>query len=85
MCNFVIEWFDDGVVLEYVVFLVIMVIGFLLWLIIGYGVESDWFVLKMLIVFGVFLLIEIVDYYLVYLVGNKKCLCLVGKMDEYEC
>jgi uncharacterized membrane protein len=84
MRNLAIERFDDGVVLEHVAFPVIMVTGPLLWLITGYGAESDWFVLKMLIVFGVFLPIEIADYHLAHLAGNKKRLRLAGKMDEYE-
>ena len=84
MRNLSIERFDDGVVLEHIAFPVILITGTALWLISGYGAESDWFVLKMLIVIGIFLPIEIVDYHLSHFGGNKKKLRLAGKMEEYE-
>lgn len=84
MRNLAIERFDRGVLLEHYAFPVIMLTGPVLWLIAPFGAESDWFVLKMLIVFGIFLPIEIVDYHLAHFGGNKRRLRLAGKMDEYE-
>lgn len=82
--NLAMERFDKGVILEHVAFPVIMTTGPLLWMITGYGAESDWFVLKMLIVFGIFLPIEIADYHLSHFRGNKHRHRLAGDMDEYE-
>lgn len=82
--NLAMERFDDGVLLEHVAFPVVMVTGPILWLISGYDAESDWFVLKMLIVFGIFLPIEIADYHLAHFAGNKRRHRLAGDLDEYE-
>ena len=82
--NLAMERFDKGVVLEHIAFPVIMITGPILWLLSGYGAESDWFVLKMLIVFGIFLPIEIVDYHLSHFHGNKRRIRLSGDMAEYE-
>lgn len=84
MRNLAMERFDKGVVLEHVAFPVIMITGPILWLLSGYGAESDWFVLKMLIVFGIFLPIEIADYHLSHFHGNKRRFRLSGDMAEYE-
>lgn len=84
MRNLAIERFDKGVILEHVAFPVIMITGPLLWLMSGYGAESDWFVLKMLIVFGIFLPIEIADYPLSHFRGNKRRYRLAGDAAEYE-
>ena len=84
MRNLAIERFDKGVVLEHIAFPVIMITGPILWMIAGYGAESDWFVLKMLIVFGIFLPIEIIDYHLAHFRGNKRRHRLEGHAEEYE-
>ncbi|MEO0963240.1 MAG: hypothetical protein AAFY01_12550 [Pseudomonadota bacterium] len=84
MRNLAIERFDKGVVLEHVAFPVIMITGPVLWLVSGYGADSDWFVLKMLIVFGIFLPIEIMDYYLSHFGGNKARHRHAGDMEAYE-
>ncbi|MBV1934142.1 MAG: hypothetical protein KUG59_05605 [Parvibaculaceae bacterium] len=84
MRNLAIERFDDGVILEHCAFPIIMVTGPILWLLSGYGAESDWFVLKMLIVFGIFLPIEFADYHLSHFRGNKRRHRLAGDMEEYE-
>lgn len=44
MRNLAIERFDDGVILEHCAFPIIMLTGPVLWLLSGYGAESDWFV-----------------------------------------
>ena len=84
MRNLAMERFDRGVILEHVAFPVIMITGPILWVLSGYGANSDWFVLKMLIVFGIFLPIEIADYHLSHFRGSKKRHRLAGDMDEYE-
>ncbi len=84
MRNLAIERFDKGVILEHVAFPVIMITGPVLWGLSGYGAESDWFLLKLLIVFGVFLPIEIADYYLSHFGGNKRRYRLAGDAAEYE-
>ena len=84
MRNLAIERFDKGVILEHIAFPIIMITGPILWLLSGYGAESDWFVLKMLIVFGILLPIEIADYHLSHFRGNKRRYRLAGDMAEYE-
>lgn len=82
--NLAIERFDKGVILEHVAFPVIMTTGPILWWLSGFDASSDWFVLKMLIVFGIFLPIEIADYHLSHLRGNKLRHRLAGDTDAYE-
>lgn len=71
LCDWVMDCFDEGVKIEYIVFLVIMVSGLLLYLVAGWNISLIWLILKLLIVFGLFLLIEFFDYYFFYLGGNK--------------
>lgn len=82
--NLAIERFDKGVILEHVAFPTILLTGLLLWMGSGYGASDDWFVLKLLTVVGIFLPIEIADYYLSHFGGNKEHLRKAGDLDAYE-
>ena len=84
MRNWAMERFDDGVVLEHIAFPVIMITGPMLWLIAGYGADSNWFVLKLLLVFGFFLPLEIFDYYLSHFGLNKRQVRETGSLPAYE-
>jgi len=84
MRNWVMDRFDHGVAYEHVAFPLILVTGALLWILGGWNPASGWFVLKLLIIVGLFLPIEAFDYYLSHLGGNKRRLQRQGDADAYE-
>jgi len=84
MRNWVMDRFDHGVIYEHVAFPMILLTGPLLWIVGGWNPASGWFVMKLLIVFGVFLPVEIADYYLSHFGGNKKRLRKAGDEAAYE-
>jgi uncharacterized membrane protein len=84
MRNWVMERFDDGVIYEHVAFPMILLTGPLLWILGGWNPASGWFVMKLMIVFGVFLPVEICDYYLSHFGGNKHRIRNSGDEDAYE-
>ena len=84
MRNWVMERFDHGAIYEHIAFPLILLTGLLLWVLGGWNPASGWFVLKLLIIIGIFLPIEIFDYYLAHLGGNKRRLRLKGDSAAYE-
>jgi uncharacterized membrane protein len=84
MRDWVMDRFDHGVTYEHVAFPMILLTGALLWMLGGWNPGSGWFVLKLLIVLGFFLPIEIIDYYLSHLGGNKRRLRAAGDDDAHE-
>ena len=82
--NYAIEQFDKGAIMEHVAFPVVIVTGPLLWVISGWGPDTSWFLLKLLIVVFVFLPMELVDYHLAHFGGNKRRLRLRGASEQYE-
>ena len=84
MRNWVMERFDHGVIYEHVAFPIVLLTGLLLWVVGGWTPTSAWFVLKLLIIVGIFLPIEIFDYYLAHLGGNKRRLRRKGDPAAYE-
>ena len=84
MRNWVMERFDHGAIYEHIAFPLILLTGLLLWVLGGWNPASGWFALKLLIIIGIFLPIEIFDYYLAHLGGNKRRLRLKGDLAAYE-
>ena len=84
MRNWAIERFDEGAVYEHIAFPVIMITGPLLYIIGGWNAGVGWLMLKLLIVFGIFLPIEIMDYHLSHGAGNKTKIRASGDMVAYE-
>lgn len=82
--NWAIERFDHGVTYEHVAFPMIVLTGPLLWIAGGWSPASGWLVLKLLIVVGIFLPVEIFDYYVSHLGGNKQKLRKRGDALSYE-
>lgn len=70
--NWAMDRFDSGAVIEHIAFPILLVSGLLLFWLGGWSSQSDWLMLKLLIVFGLFLPIEIVDYYFAHFGGNKR-------------
>ena len=69
--NWVMERFYEGVVLEHIAFPVVLITGLSLFLISGWGPQSYWLAMKLVIVVLVFLPIECFDYWLSHFGGNK--------------
>jgi len=84
MRNWVIERFDHGAIYEHIAFPMVLLTGPLLWIAGGWSPASGWLVLKLLIVLGVFLPIEIFDYHLAHFGGNKHRLRKAGDAEAYE-
>ncbi len=82
--NWAMERFDHGVNYEHIAFPIVILTGPLLWIVGGWTPASGWFVVKLLIVFGLFLPIEIMDYYLAHFGGNKRRLRKSGDAVKYE-
>lgn len=84
MRNWVMERFDHGVTYEHFAFPMVLLTGPLLWIVGGWNPASGWFVLKLLIVLGIFLPIEIIDYYLSHFGGSTHRLKLSGDPERFE-
>jgi uncharacterized membrane protein len=65
------EQFDRGVILEHLAFPVILVTGPLMIVLAGWPLMTPWLAAKLSIVLLVFIPIEIFDYWLSHLGGNK--------------
>ena len=74
MRNWVFERFDEGVAVEHVAFPMLVLTGILLIIAGGWGPESGWLVLKLAIVVAMIVPIEIVDYWISHMNGNKRYL-----------
>jgi len=84
MRDWTMERFDHGVIYEHVAFPMILLTGPLLWIVGGWNPSSGWLVMKMLILLGVFIPVEICDYYLSHFGGNKHNLRKSGDEEAYE-
>jgi uncharacterized membrane protein len=82
--DWAMERFDHGVIYEHLAFPMVLLSGPLLWIASGWSPAAGWFLLKLLIVVTIFIPIEICDYYLAHLGGNKQRLRAAGNPDLYE-
>ena len=83
--NYAQEQLDKGVVLEHIAFPVILITGPLLCWLAGWTlVEAKWLLVKICIVAFIFIPMEICDYWLSHLGGNKAMLRRKGLMEKYE-
>lgn len=65
------EQFDRGVILEHLAFPVILITGPLMVILAGWPLMTPWLAAKLAVVLLVFIPIEIFDYWLSHLGGNK--------------
>lgn len=82
--NWVLERFDDVVTYEHTFFPIVLVTGPMMYIAAGWNAGATWLDLKLLIVIGVFIPIEILDYYLSHFGGNKHKIRATGDMERYE-
>ena len=82
--NWTMERFDDGARLEHYAFPIILITGPLLYLLSGYSTADDWMLLKLMFVIGLFIPIEILDYYISHFGGAKKNIRKEGNDEKYE-
>lgn len=82
--DWAIERFDQGATYEHIAFPVILLTGPLLYFIAGWSTASGWLALKLLIVIGIFVPLEIFDYHLSHFGGNKRNVRRLGDPDAYE-
>jgi len=82
--NWVMERFDEGAIYEHIAFPMVLITGPLLYVIGGWTTAQSWLDLKLLIVVGLFIPIEIMDYYLSHFGGNKAKVKLAGDAIAYE-
>lgn len=72
--DWALEQFDRGVVLEHTAFPLLLATGLLLYGCGGWGLSAPWLALKLAIVAGIFVPMEIVDVWLSHLGGNLHSL-----------
>ena len=82
--NWVMERFDQGATYEHVAFPIVLITGPLLYWAGGFDTSVDWLMLKLLIVVGLFLPIEIMDYHLAHLGGAKHRFRKSDDAEGYE-
>jgi len=82
--DWVMERFDHGVIYEHIAFPMVVLTGPLLWITGGWDLAAGWFLLKLLIVISIFVPMEVCDYYLSHLGGNKQRLRESGDAQRYE-
>ncbi len=70
--NWTMERFDHGVIYEHIAFPIILITGPMLYVAAGFTTSVNWLLLKLLIVTGVFIPLEICDYHLSHFGGNKR-------------
>ena len=69
--DWVMDRFDGGALYEHIAFPIVLLSGALLVFVAGWDIASTWLVLKLLIVVGLFVPIEVCDYHLSHFGGNK--------------
>lgn len=82
--NWALERFEEAVIYEHVFFPIVLVTGPLMYLTAGFAPGVGWMDLKLLIVVGLFIPIEITDYYMAHFGGNKYRIRASGDMVRYE-
>ena len=82
--NWVMERFDEGALYEHIAFPMILLTGPLLYVVGGWSTSMGWLSLKLLIVIGLFIPIEICDFYLSHFGGNKSGFRKRGDEVGYE-
>lgn len=84
MRDWAIERFDQGVTYEHIAFPLVLLTGGLMYFAAGWSTAAGWLALKLLIVLGVFLPIEVFDYHLSHLGGSKQRVRRSGDPQAYE-
>ncbi|MCB0219048.1 MAG: hypothetical protein KDH09_05080 [Chrysiogenetes bacterium] len=82
--NWAMEHFDRGVVPEHVAFPIVIVTGLLMFMVGDWHLGMNWLTFKLALVFGIFVPMEAVDYYLSHFGGNKEKIKKTGDMERYE-
>ena len=70
--DWAMEQFDKGAVLEHIAFPFLLISGGLLFWITGWNLDSPWLALKLVLVAGIFVPMEMVDYWLSHFGGSKR-------------
>jgi hypothetical protein len=83
--NEFMERFDRGAILEHIAFPVVLLSGVLMVWLAGWSWrEVNWLSVKLGIVLVIFLPVEIIDYYISHLGGNKQKIRATGNMLRHE-
>jgi uncharacterized membrane protein len=82
--DWVMERFDEGVAYEHIAFPMVLITGPLLYIIGGWNTGVGWMDLKLLILIGLFIPVEIADYYMSHFGGNKRKIRESGDLEKYE-
>ena len=65
------EQFDKTVILEHIAFPIVLVTGLLLFLVTGWTLDTPWLMLKLIIVVGFFIPLEILDFWIAHVWGAR--------------
>lgn len=78
------EQFDRGAVIEHTAFPVLLLSGGLLFALGGWNLDFNWLLFKLGIVVFVFFPIEVADYWLSHMGGNKYRIRRTGTPEKYQ-
>ncbi len=84
MRDWIMDRFDEGAIYEHVAFPIVLITGPLLYIAGGWNTGMGWLDLKLLIVIGLFIPIEVMDFYLSHFGGNKSKIRASGDMENHE-
>ena len=65
------EQFDKTVVLEHIAFPVVLITGLLMFFMAGWSIDSQWLLIKLVIVIGFFIPLEILDVWISHVLGPR--------------
>ena len=82
--NWAMEHFDSGVIAEHVAFPIVILTGLIMFVVGDWQLGMNWLTFKLALVFGIFVPMETVDYYLSHFGGNKAKIRKTGDMERYE-
>jgi uncharacterized membrane protein len=82
--DWVMDRFDSGAIYEHIAFPLVILTGSMMIFLAGWTLASTWLALKLLIVIGLFIPIEVCDYYLSHFGGNKARLRARGEHARVE-
>ena len=78
------EQFDRGVALEHIAFPLLLVSGALLFITGNWNLDFQWLMIKLCIIVAIFVPMEVADYYLSHMGGNKYHIKKSGNKERYE-
>ena len=78
------EQFDKTVVLEHIAFPVVLITGLLMFFMAGWSIDSQWLLIKLVIVIGFFIPLEILDVWISHVLGPRISKHRESDVDDWN-